>query len=87
MYTFVELDTAMAHILSIYHLQVQDPGRSDRCKCISQKKMTDALICQIFTANNEKQHFLRKPKAYNEQISTKLPFPRNEYETYSQIYI
>ena len=51
------------------------------------RKMTDAFIGQIFTANNEKQHFLRKHKACYAQISTKLPFPRNEYETHSQIYI
>ena len=49
--------------------------------------MTDAFIGQIFTANNEKQHTLRKHKACNGQISTKLLFPRNEYETYSQIFI
>ena len=51
-----------------------DPGRCNRCKCIGQKKISDAFIGQIFTANNKKQHFLRKHKAYNEQISTKLLF-------------
>ena len=48
-----------------------DPGR---CKCIGQKKIADAFIGQIFTANNKKLHFLRKHKAYNKQISTKLLF-------------
>ena len=38
------------------------------------EKIADAFIGQIFTANNKKQHFLRKHKAYNEQISTKLLF-------------
>ena len=51
------------------------------------EKNTDAFIGQIFTANNEKQPFLRKHKAYNAQILTKLLFPRNEYKTYSKIYI
>ena len=51
-----------------------DPGRCNRCKCIGQKKIADAFIGQIFTANNEKQHYLRKHKAYNAQISTKLVF-------------
>ena len=51
------------------------------------EKMTDAFIGHIFTANNEKQHILRKHKACNAQISIKLSFPRNEYEKYSQIYI
>ena len=37
-----------------------DLGRSDRCKCIGQKKITDAFIGQIFTANNEKRHFFAK---------------------------
>ena len=64
-----------------------DPGRCNRCKCIGQKKIADAFIGQIFTANKEKQHSLRKHKVYNTQISTKLVFPRNEDETYSQIYI
>ena len=32
-----------------------DPGRWNRCKCIGQKKIPDAFIAQIFTANNEKQ--------------------------------
>ena len=40
-----------------------DPGRCNRCKCIGQKKIADAFIGQIFTANSEKQHFLRKHKA------------------------
>ena len=48
-----------------------DPGRCNRCKCIGQKKIADAFIGQIFTANDKKQHFLRKHKAYNAQISTK----------------
>ena len=48
------------------------------CRCIHRSD---------FTANNEKQHSLRKHKAHNAQISTKLIFPRNEDETYSQIYI
>ena len=39
-----------------------DPGRCNRCKCIGQKKMTDAFIGQILTANNEKQYTLRKHK-------------------------
>ena len=65
-----------------------DPGRCNRCKCIGQKKkIADAFIGQIFTGNIEKQHFLRKHKPYNAHISTKLLFPRNEYETYFQIYI
>ena len=51
------------------------------------EKIADAFICQNFTANNEKQYSLRKHKAYNAQISTKLVFPRNEDEIYSQIYI
>ena len=64
-----------------------DPGRCNRCKCIGQKKNAVAFIGQIFIVNNEKQHSLRKHKAYSAQISTKLVFPRNEDETYSQIYI
>ena len=48
-----------------------DPGRCNRSKCIGQKKIADAFIGQIFTANDKKQHFLRKHKAYNAQISTK----------------
>ena len=52
------------------------------------EKMTDAFIGQIFTANNnEKQHFLRKHKAYNAQNSTKLTFPRNEYETFPNLHL
>ena len=61
-----------------------DPGRCNRCKCIGQKKIADAFIGQIFTANNKKQHFLRKHKAYNLQNATKLIFPRNDYDTYSE---
>ena len=49
-----------------------------------RKKFADAFIGQIFTANNKKQQFLRKHKAYNAQISTKLLFPRNDYDTYSK---
>ena len=48
------------------------------------EKIADAFIGQIFTANNKKQHFLRKHKTYNAQISTKLLFPRNDYDTYSK---
>ena len=48
------------------------------------EKIADAFIGQIFTANYKKQHFLRKHKAYNAQISTKLLFPLNDYETYSK---
>ena len=51
------------------------------------EKIADAFICQNFTATNEKQHFLRKHKASNAQISTKLLFPRNEYEIFSQFYL
>ena len=61
-----------------------DPGRCNRCICIGQKKIADAFIGQIFTANNKKQHFLRKHTAYNAKIPTKLLFPRNEYDTYSK---
>ena len=61
-----------------------DLGRFNRCKCIGQKKIADLFIGQIFTANNKKQHFLQKHKAYNAQISTKLLFPRNDYDTYSK---
>ena len=49
-----------------------------------RKKIADAFIGQIFTANNKKQHFLRKHTAYNAKISTKLLFPRNDYDTYSK---
>ena len=61
-----------------------DPGRCNRCKCIGQKKIADAFIGQIFTANNKKQHFLRKHKAYNLQNATKVLFPRNDHDTYSE---
>ena len=61
-----------------------DPGRCNRCICIGQKKIADAFIGQIFTANNKKQHFLRKHTAYNAKIPTKLLFPRNQYDTYSK---
>ena len=50
----------------------------------SEKKIADAFVTQIFTANNKKQHFLRKHKAYNAQISTKLLFLRNNHDTYSK---
>ena len=75
------------HGISEVDIPGPDPGRWNRCKCIGQKKMTDAFISQIFTANNEKQHILRKLKDCYTQISTKLSFPRNEYGKYSQIYI
>ena len=73
----------------IYHFRGQlqagpDPGRCNRCKCIGQKKNADAFIGQIFTANNKKQHFFRKHKAYNAQISTMLLCSRNDYDTYSK---
>ena len=44
------------------------------------EKIVYACNDQIFkfTANNEKQHLLWKDKDFNAQISTKLPFPRNE---------
>ena len=48
------------------------------------EKNADAFIGQIFTTNNKKQHFLRKHKGYNAQISTNLPFSRNDYDTYSK---
>ena len=48
------------------------------------EKNADPFIGQIFTANNKKQHFLRKHKAYNAQISSKLPFLRNDYDTHSK---
>ena len=52
------------HLIDIVHkLPGPDPGRCKRCKCIGQKKIADAFIGQIFTENNEKQHFLRKQKA------------------------
>ena len=70
-------------LISIYTAG-PDLGRCNRCKCIGQKKFADAFIGQIFTADNKKQHFLRKHKAYNAQISTKLLFPRNDYDTYSK---
>ena len=57
-----------------------DPGRCNRCKCIGQNKIADAFIDQISPANNKKQHFKRKHKAHNAQISTKSPFPVKEYK-------
>ena len=64
-----------------------DPGRCNRCKYIGQKKITDTCNGQIFTANNEKHHFLQKRTAFNAHILTKLLFRRTECQTYSQIYL
>ena len=64
-----------------------DPDRCNRCKCIGQKKIADACIGQIFTANNEKHHFLRPYNDLDAQILPKLLFPRNWCQTHSQIYI
>ena len=58
--------------------RIQDDANASvrkNCRCIHRSD---------FTANNKKQHFLRKHKAYNALISTKLYFPRNDYNTYSK---
>ena len=58
-----------------------DPGRCNRCKCIGQKKMTDAFVGQIFTANNEKQHFLQKHKAHTKKYQQTISYLSLEMST------
>ena len=53
-----------SEIRGIYEFKVRAGSRPMESMQMhrSEKKITDAFIGQIFTANNEKQHFLRKHK-------------------------
>ena len=61
-----------------------DPGRCNRCKCIGQKKMTDACISQIFTTNNEKHHFLRSARIKCGFAITRVGFVRWYFNYYNK---
>ena len=53
----------------------QDRNQADTIDAnVSVRKNNRCMIGQIFTANNEKQHFWQIHKAFNAHILTKLPF-------------
>ena len=61
----------------------QDRNQADTIDAnVSVRKNNRCMIGQIFTANNEKQHFWRKHKAFNAHIYfNKVTIRRNERQT------